>query len=85
MIFIIGELGVEALSAAGLKCLCRGHPQDYVITFFLTGLWLTSSGDTGVTAEQQTVVAGQYGAELVVMNIGDTFTTGPTRGCLCHQ
>jgi L-ascorbate metabolism protein UlaG (beta-lactamase superfamily) len=36
------------------------------------------SGDTGVTAEQETVVRNQYGAELVVINIGDTFTTGPT-------
>lgn len=34
-------------------------------------------GDTGVTAEQKTVVRGQYGAEVVVMNIGDTYTTGP--------
>lgn len=31
-----------------------------------------------MTAEQETVVRGQYGAELVVINIRDTFTTGPT-------
>lgn len=30
-----------------------------------------------MAAEQKTVVRGQYGAELVVINIGDTFTTGP--------
>ena len=35
------------------------------------------SGDTGITAEQDLVVRGHYGAKLVVMNIGDTFTTGP--------
>ncbi len=35
------------------------------------------SGDTGITAEQDKVVRGHYKARLVVMNIGDTFTTGP--------
>jgi L-ascorbate metabolism protein UlaG (beta-lactamase superfamily) len=34
-------------------------------------------GDTGVTAEQDTVVRQLYNAKLVVMNIGDTYTTGP--------
>ena len=45
---------------------------------FTNGLVVYLSGDTGVTAEQKTVVRGQYGAKLVVMNIGDTYTTGPT-------
>jgi L-ascorbate metabolism protein UlaG (beta-lactamase superfamily) len=36
------------------------------------------SGDTGITAEQDAVVRQHYQAKLVVMNIGDTFTTGPT-------
>ncbi|PSN18000.1 metal-dependent hydrolase [filamentous cyanobacterium CCP5] len=73
--FIEGELG-ESLSAAGLGAYV-GPPTGYVITFS-NGLVAYLSGDTGVTAEQKTVVADQYGAELVVMNIGDTFTTGPT-------
>lgn len=73
--FIEGELG-ESLSAAGLSAYV-GPPTGYVITFS-NGLVVYLSGDTGVTAEQETVVRGQYGAELVVMNIGDTFTTGPT-------
>lgn len=30
-----------------------------------------------MTAEQDKVVRGYYGAELAVMNIGDTYTTGP--------
>ena len=30
-----------------------------------------------MTAEQDAVVRGYYHAEVVVMNIGDTFTTGP--------
>ncbi|MEL6813766.1 MAG: MBL fold metallo-hydrolase [Cyanobacteria bacterium J06598_3] len=73
--FIEGELG-ESLSAAGLSAYV-GPPTGYVITFS-NGLVVYLSGDTGVTAEQETVVRNQYGAELVVMNIGDTFTTGPT-------
>ncbi|MEH6547884.1 MAG: hypothetical protein V7701_15715, partial [Sneathiella sp.] len=36
------------------------------------------SGDTGITAEQELVVQKFYKARLVVINIGDTFTTGPT-------
>lgn len=73
--FIEGALG-ESLSAAGLSAYV-GPPTGYVITFS-NGLVVYLSGDTGVTAEQETVVRNQYGAELVVMNIGDTFTTGPT-------
>jgi len=72
--FIEGDLG-EQLQAAGLNAYV-GPPTGYVITF-TNGLVVYLSGDTGVTAEQQTVVKDQYGAELVVMNIGDTFTTGP--------
>ena len=72
--FIEGELG-ESLSAAGLTAYV-GPPTGYVVTFS-NGLVVYLSGDTGVTAEQQTVVSEQYGAELVVINIGDTFTTGP--------
>lgn len=73
--FIEGELG-ESLSAAGLSAYV-GPPTGYVVTFS-NGLVVYLSGDTGVTAEQETVVRDQYGAELVVMNIGDTYTTGPT-------
>lgn len=72
--FIEGDLG-ESLSTAGLTAYV-GPPTGYVITFS-NGLVVYLSGDTGVTAEQETVVRNQYGAELVVMNIGDTFTTGP--------
>ncbi len=73
--FIEGELG-EHLSAAGLTAYV-GPPTGYVLSF-TSGLVVYLSGDTGVTAEQETVVRRQYGAQLVVMNIGDTFTTGPT-------
>ena len=73
--FIGGELG-KMLSSAGLTAYA-GPPTGYVLTFS-NGLVVYLSGDTGVTAEQKTVVGDQYKAELVVMNIGDTFTTGPT-------
>jgi L-ascorbate metabolism protein UlaG (beta-lactamase superfamily) len=36
------------------------------------------SGDTGITAEQELVVNRFYKANLAVINIGGTFTTGPT-------
>ena len=72
--FIGGKLG-EMLNAAGLTAYA-GPPTGYVVTFS-NGLVVYLSGDTGITAEQKTVVADHYGAELVVMNIGDTFTTGP--------
>ncbi len=69
-----GELG-EMLNAAGLTAYA-GPPTGYVLTFS-NGLVVYLSGDTGVTAEQDTVVRQFYNAKLVVMNIGDTFTTGP--------
>jgi L-ascorbate metabolism protein UlaG (beta-lactamase superfamily) len=54
-----------------------GPPSGYVLTFS-NGLVAYLSGDTGITAEQDLVVRGYYGARLAVMNIGDVFTTGPT-------
>ncbi len=72
--FIGGELG-KLLKAAGLSASV-GPPTGYVVTFS-NGLVAYLSGDTGITAEQDLVVRRYYGAKLVVMNIGDTFTTGP--------
>ena len=72
--FIEGELG-DSLDAAGLTAYV-GPPTGYVLTFS-NGLVVYLSGDTGVTAEQETVVKDLYGASLAVINIGDTFTTGP--------
>lgn len=74
-----------AMLEGGLKTLMQeagltayvGPPTGYVVTFS-NGLVAYLSGDTGVTAEQETVVSRQYGADLVVLNIGGTFTTGPT-------
>jgi len=73
--FIEGTLG-EQLKAAGLTAYA-GPPTGYVLTFS-NGLVVYLSGDTGITAEQDSVVRQHYQARLVVMNIGDTFTTGPT-------
>ena len=73
--FIEGELG-DMLKAAGLTAYA-GPPTGYVLTFS-NGLAVYLSGDTGITAEQDSVVRRHYNAKLVVMNIGDTFTTGPT-------
>lgn len=70
-----GELGAM-LNAAGLTAYA-GPPTGYVLTFS-NGLVVYLSGDTGITAEQETVVRDHYKARLVVINIGDTFTTGPT-------
>jgi len=72
--FIGGELG-DMLNAAGLTAYA-GPPTGYVLTFS-NGLAVYLSGDTGITAEQDSVVRQHYGAKLVVMNIGDVFTTGP--------
>jgi len=69
-----GQLG-DLLNAAGLTAYA-GPPTGYVLTFS-NGLSAYLSGDTGITAEQETVVRDHYAAKLVVMNIGDTFTTGP--------
>ena len=72
--FIGGELG-EMLKTSGLTAYA-GPPTGYVVRFS-NGLTAYLSGDTGITAEQKSVVSDHYKAQLVVMNIGDTFTTGP--------
>lgn len=73
--FIGGSLG-DAMKAAGISGYV-GPPTGYILKF-TNGLVVYLSGDTGITAEQDIVVRGHYGAKLVVMNIGDTYTTGPT-------
>ena len=74
--FIGGDLG-EMLGAAGLTAYA-GPPTGYVLTFS-NGLSVYLSGDTGITAEQESVVRDYYNAKLAVINIGDTFTTGPAQ------
>ena len=69
-----GELG-KAMKDAGIAGYV-GEATGYVLTFS-NGLVAYLSGDTGITAEQEKVVRGHYKARLVVMNIGDGFSTGP--------
>ncbi|HSG94278.1 MAG TPA: MBL fold metallo-hydrolase, partial [Afifellaceae bacterium] len=65
----------EALAANGLTAYL-GPPGGYVLQFS-NGLVAYLSGDTGITAEQDLVVRRYYNANLAVINIGGTFTTGP--------
>lgn len=73
--FIGGSLG-KSLKNSGLTAYV-GPPTGYILKF-TNGLVVYLSGDTGITAEQDTVVRGHYKAKLAIMNIGDTYTTGPT-------
>lgn len=65
----------DALEASGLTAYV-GPPGGYVVSFS-NGLVVYLSGDTGITAEQDLVVRQHYAAQLAVINIGGTFTTGP--------
>ncbi len=73
--FLDGE-HAAALKSSGLTAYI-GPPGGYVLTF-TNGLVVYLSGDTGITAEQDLVVRRHYKATLAVINIGGTFTTGPT-------
>ena len=72
--FIGGELGrmMKEVGIAGDVGLATGY-----VLRFSNGLVAYLSGDTGITADQDLVVRQHYNARLVVMNIGDGFTTGP--------
>jgi L-ascorbate metabolism protein UlaG (beta-lactamase superfamily) len=72
--YIGGEIG-KAMKDAGTAGYI-GEATGYVLKFS-NGLVAYLSGDTGITAEQEKVVRGHYGAKLAVINIGDVFTTGP--------
>jgi L-ascorbate metabolism protein UlaG (beta-lactamase superfamily) len=72
--YIGGELG-KSMKEAGIWGDV-GLATGYVLKFS-NGLVVYLSGDTGITADQELVVRGHYGAKLAVMNIGDGFTTGP--------
>ena len=72
--YIGGDLG-KAMKEAGIAGDV-GLATGYVLRFS-NGLVAYLSGDTGITADQELVVRSHYNAKLVVMNIGDGFTTGP--------
>ena len=72
--FLEGDIA-KALKDNGLTAYV-GPPGGYVLKFS-NGLKVYLSGDTGVTAEQDSVVRRFLKANLVVMNIGGIFSTGP--------
>ncbi len=72
--YIGGDLG-KAMREAGIAGDV-GLATGYVLRFS-NGLVAYLSGDTGIIADQEVVVRNHYNAKLVVMNIGDGFTTGP--------
>jgi len=72
--FLEPELAAT-MKANGLTAYV-GPPGGYVLRFS-NGLVAYLSGDTGITAEQDLVVRRFYKANLAVINIGGTFTTGP--------
>ena len=72
--FIGGDLG-KTMKAAGIAGDV-GPATGYVLRFS-NGLVAYLSGDTGILADQQLVIRDYYHASLVVMNMGDGFTTGP--------
>ena len=72
--YIGGDLG-KAMKEAGIAGDV-GLPTGYVLRFS-NGLVVYLSGDTGITADQEFTVRNHYNAKLVVMNMGDGFTTGP--------
>jgi L-ascorbate metabolism protein UlaG (beta-lactamase superfamily) len=53
-----------------------GVSQGFVITF-TNGLKVYLSGDTGWTHEMDSILKRFFGVNLVVMNISDSFVTGP--------
>ena len=69
-----GELG-RSMAAAGIAGDV-GPATGYVLRFS-NGLVAYLSGDTGILADQKLVIHDYYHAKLVVMNMGDGFTTGP--------
>ena len=73
---LIGGVLGQYLKEAGVSAYV-GDATGYVLKFS-NGLAVYLSGDTGITGDQDKVVRGHYNAKLAVMNIGDTFTTGPT-------
>ena len=72
--YIGREMG-KAMKDAGLWGDV-GLATGFVLRFS-NGLVAYLSGDTKITADQEFVVRGHYNARLVVMNMGDGFTTGP--------
>jgi L-ascorbate metabolism protein UlaG (beta-lactamase superfamily) len=63
------------LAASGVTAYV-GLSQGFVITF-TNGLKVYLSGDTGWTHEMDSILKRFFGVNLVVINISDSFVTGP--------
>ena len=53
-----------------------GQENGYILTF-TNGLVVYLSGDTGHTADMETIVRRYYKANLAIINMGDIFSMGP--------
>lgn len=71
----VGQRLGELMKEAGVTAEA-GPATGYVLKFS-NGLVVYLSGDTGISSEQKDVVGKYYKPQLAVINIGDTFTTGP--------
>jgi L-ascorbate metabolism protein UlaG (beta-lactamase superfamily) len=67
---------LRTLLAANGVNINIGLAQGFVVTF-TNGLKVYLSGDTGLTHEMNSILGGHHGVNLVVINISDTFVTGP--------
>src|SRR5262249_40733098 len=67
---------MRTLLAANGVNVYVGLAQGFVVTF-TNGLKVYLSGDTGWTHEMDSMLKNLFSVNLVVMNISDTFVTGP--------
>ena len=67
---------LRTLLAANSVTAYVGLAQGFVITF-TNGLRVYQSGDTGWTHEMDSILKSFFGVNLVVINISDSFVTGP--------
>jgi len=67
---------LRTLLAANGVTAYVGLAQGFVITF-TNGLRVYLSGDTGWTHEMDSILKSFFGVNLVVINISDSFVTGP--------
>jgi L-ascorbate metabolism protein UlaG (beta-lactamase superfamily) len=63
------------LTADGLTAYL--DPANGFIVKFTNGLSVYLTGDTGLTAEMEMIIREFYRPSLMIINIGDLFTTGP--------
>jgi L-ascorbate metabolism protein UlaG (beta-lactamase superfamily) len=75
--FLEGELSAS-MKSNGLTAYVG--PAGAFVVKFTNGLVVYLSGDTGIMADQELIIRNYYKANLVVLNIGGNFSTGPVEG-----